>query len=245
MAAQGDNIVSNEYPCVSHESFEETEPHSKSLMVSQNEVFQHEQQNSVLNILPPPFLSRNTGVTGGTQTSSVQCSQTESIKPSQDTIATLQDNLHRIGIKNGDTKVEPTDCNFSNPAAKQSWASIEQPCPPSPLSKIRSVHLARQPSQASQCSTVKANSSGSNSPASDYATPRSSPLPSSRMEHASGKVNSKPTQCTEASLNEHRVTGEDWQTNSIKYIQGANCIVSGSSDENHYPPSPSRTGKLR
>lgn len=260
---------------VSQESLEDaTEPHSRSLIVSRNVVFEYslpdrratslnlpsnqvmstgsqraagssEQQDSILNLVPPLFLSKNTRATSGPQVSSVQCSQTESVKPSQDTIATLQDNLHQI---NSDTKVDSleSDSYFSSPGAnKHSWANnIEQQCPPSPLNKIRSKYLARTPSQTSQCSTstVKANSSGSNSPAE---TPCSSPLLNTRRGNASGKMRSQPTQCTEASLSEHRATSEDWQTHSIKsHIQGTSCIVSGSSGDYQDRQLSSRLGRL-
>ena len=258
--------VSN-YPCVSQESLEETEPHSKSLIVSRNVVYSlpdrratslnlpsnqvsstgsqtagiSEQQGSILNLIPPFFLSKKTRATSRPQESSVQCSQTESIKPSQDTIATLQDNLHRT---NNDTKVDPSESTISNPAARHSWASNEQPCPPSPLNKIRSTYLVRQPSQTSQgsTSTVKANSSGSNSPAE---TPHSSPLLNTHRGHAGGNMCCQPTQCTEASLNEHRATSEDWQTHSIKsHIQGTSYIVSGSSGEYQDRQLSSRSGRL-
>ena len=256
------------YPCISQESIEETEPHSKSLVLTHNVAFEYsvpdrqsvslnnylpsnrvsstgsqragasEQQGSILNLVPPFLLSKNTRATvSGTQASSVQCSQTESIKPSQDTISTLQDNLRQTS---SDTKVDPSESNYSNSAAKHRWASIEQPCPPSPLNKIRSesAHLARQPSQTSQCSngTLKANSSESNSPAQ---TPHSSPSLTTHKEHGSGEVHNKPMQCMEDSLSEHRVTGEDWQTHSIKsYIQGTSYIAS----EHRSQQSSSRAG---
>ena len=214
-----------------------------------------------LNLAPPPlFLSKNTRANiSGPQTSSVQCSQTISIKPSQDTIAKLQDTLHRT---DNDTKVDPPDpdsySNFSNPATNKhnisGGANIEQQFPPlSPLNRVRSRYLARTPSQTSQCSvgTVKANSSGSNSPVSSevWETPHSSPLLNTRRSHASGsKVCCQSTQCTEASLslNEHRLTSEDWQTHSIKsYIQGTSYIVSQhSSGEHQSHQSSSRLGKL-
>lgn len=256
---------------ISQESLvDTTEPHSRSLLVSRNAVFEYSlpdrratsldlpsnhvsstgsqragamnsKAGSILNTAPPFFLLKNTRASSGPQASSVECSQTESIKPSHDTIlATLQDNLHRT---NKDKKVDApeSDSNFSSPTAnKHSLADqshmMEQQCPPSPLNKIRSRYLARTPSQVSQCSTstVKANSSGSNSPASSevWETPQSSPLLTTRRGKAA--VCSQPTECTEASISEHRETSEDWQTHSIKsHIQGTSYIVSGSSSE--YP----------
>ena len=260
---------------VSQESLDDTtEPLSKSLLVSRNVVYSVPDRRSVsLNLpsnqvsstgsqragasgqqgslVPPCFLSKNTRATvSGPQPSSVQCSQTESIKPSQDTISTLQDNLHRAS---NDTNVDPLgpNANFSNPAANNhtSRANInEQQCPPSPLNNVRYRHLARTPSQTSQCSigTVTANSSGSNSPASSelWETPHSSPLLGAHRGHASSKMCSQPTQCTEASLNEHRATSEDWQTHSMRsYIQGTSYIASGS-DEHHDQQSSSVSGRL-
>lgn len=221
--------------------------------------FNSEQYGPSSNLAPPPlFLSKNTRASiSGPQASSVQCSQTVSIKPSQDTIAKLQDTLHRT---DNDTKVDPPDpdsySNFSKPATNKpniisGGANIEQQFPPpSPLNRVRSRYLARTPSQTSQCSvgTVKANSSGSNSPVSSevWETPHSSPLLNTHRSHASGgKVCSQSTQCTEASLNEHRLTSEDWQTHSIKsYIQGTSYIVSHSSGEHQSYQSFSRLGKL-
>jgi hypothetical protein len=219
-----------------------------------------EQQGSNLNLALPRFLSKNTRATiSEPQASSVQCSQTVSIKPSQDTIATLQDNLHRT---NNDAKVaiDPPESdsysNFSDPAGSAnkrnnfSESNFEQQFPPpSPLNRMRK-HLARTLSQTSECSigTVRANSSGSNSPTSSevWETPCSSPLRNTHREHTSGGiVCSQPTQCTEASLNEHRETSEDWQTHSIKsYIQGTSYIVSGSSGEHQNQQSSSRSGDL-
>ena len=256
-----------------------TEVHSKSLLVSRNVEYllpdrranslnlprnqvslngsrrdgtsNSEQHDPNLNLAPPPlFLSKNTRASiSGPQASFVQCSQTVSIKPSQDTIAKLQDTLHRT---DNDTKVDPPDpdSNFSKLATNKpnisGGANIEQQFPPpSPLNRVRSRYLARTPSQTSQCSvgTVKANSSGSNSPVSSevWETPHSSPLLNTRRSHASGsKVCSQSTQCTEASLNEHRLTSEDWQTHSIK----SSYIVSHSSGEHQSYQSFSRLGKL-
>jgi hypothetical protein len=274
-AQQG--AVSSQF--VSQESLDDaTEPLSKSLLVSRNVEYAPpdrranslklprnqmsqregtEQQSSKLNFVPPPFLSRNSRATiSEPQASSVQCRQTESIKPSQDTIATLQD-LDNLNRTNDDVKVDPPESdsysNFSNSAANKhnnniiSGVNIEQQFPPpSPLNRMRR-HRARTLSQTSECSigTVRANSSGSNSPSSSevWETPRSSPLLSTRRGHASGcsKVCSQPTQCTEASLNEHRATSENWQTHSIKsYIPS--YIVSGSSDEHQNQQSSSRSG---
>ena len=229
-AQQG--TVSSQF--VSQESLDDTtETLSKSLLVSRNVEYalpdrranslnlprNHvslnesqregtEQHGSSLNLAPPPlFLSKNTRASiSGPQASSVQCSQTVSIKPSQNTIAKLQDTLHRT---DDDTKVDPPDpdsySNFSNSAANKhniisGGANIEQQFPPpSPLNRMRSRYLSRTPSQTSQCSvtTVKANSSGSNSPVSSevWETPHSSPLLNTRRSHASGsKVCSQSTQ---------------------------------------------------
>ena len=174
------------------------------------------QQPGVPILQPPPFLLKKpASLTSGPQ---VQCSQGESIRPpTSDVISTLQNKLRLVADTT--TKVNSAD-QFNtahSPAAKHT-----NPCPRSPLNRIKSECISRQHSHTSQSSagTLKAHSSSrSSSPSSEcYVSPMSSPLLTPR---AGEGVHSKPVLCTEeSSINEHSLASQNHQ-----YVKDTSCLL--------------------